>query len=111
MVELGASCCISEANGLVDDRSAVGATRLFAESDIGQFNPTLKADSHLIAGSPIVWRTRLEGEFVLIVRVASPAFDERFVVRTVHPYMMLVQPLGFDTVQSVNNFRLKPQLS
>ena len=89
----------------------VGATGLFAESDIGQFDPTLKADSHLVAGSASVGRTGMEGEFVLIVRVASPTFDERFVVRTVHPYIVPAQLLGFDTVQSVNNFRLKPQPS
>ena len=52
--------------------------------------------------------TGLEGEFVVIVRVASPTFDERSVMRTVHPLIMTVQPLGFDTVQSVNNFRLNP---
>lgn len=90
---------------------AVGVTGLLAESDIGQFDPTLKADSHLIAGSASVGRTGMEGELVLIVRVASPTLDERSVMGTVHPYMMLVQPLGFDTVQSVNIFRPNPSVN
>ena len=82
--------------------------RVVAQSDVGQFNPTLQPDSHLVAGAPVVGRTGLERQIVVIVGVASPTFDERFVVRTVHPLIMTVLPLAFDTVQSVHNLSLNP---
>lgn len=79
-----------------------------AQSYVGQFNPTLQPHSHLVAGTPVVRMTGLERQFVVIVGVASPTFDERFVVRTVHALMMTVLPLAFDTVQSVHKLTLNP---
>ena len=81
---------------------------VFAQSNVGQFDPTLQPHSHLIAGAPVVGGTGLERQFVLIVRVASSTFDERLVMRTVHTLMMTVLPLAFDTVQSVHKLRLNP---
>lgn len=57
---------------------------MVAQSDVGQFDPTLKPDPHLIAGTAIVRHTGLEDQFGVIVGVPSPTFDERFVMRTVH---------------------------
>lgn len=63
---------------------------MVAQSDVGQFDPTLKPDPHLIAGTAVVGRAGLEDQFGVVVGVPSPTFDERFVMRTVHPLIVTV---------------------
>jgi hypothetical protein len=57
--------------------AVVRASGVLAQSDVGEFDPTLREDSHLIVGTTVVGRTRVKGQFGMILRVAPAAFDER----------------------------------
>ena len=56
------------------------AVGLLAQRSVGQFEPTLNADSHLIVGAAVVGRTGVESQLAMILRVASSPFDERFLM-------------------------------
>ena len=53
------------------------ANGVLAQSDVGEFDPTLREDSHLIVGTTVVGWTGVKGQLGMILRVAPPAFDER----------------------------------
>jgi len=56
--------------------AVLGARGLLAQSDVGQFDPTMRADAHPIAGAAVVGSTGAGGQFAMILGAASPTFDE-----------------------------------
>jgi hypothetical protein len=82
------------------------ASGVLAQSDVGQFDPTLRADSRLIGSAAVVGRTGVADQFGMVVRGATPTFDKRFLIGTVHSLMMTCSATRFDTVQLVNIFSL-----